>query len=53
MQQVPATWWDHDEHRKLILDERDRAMLEFSSREAFGMDVGQLFQLEGAFEATG
>ena len=50
VQQVPAARGNHDEDRQLILDQCDRTMLQLTGREAFGVDVGQLLQLQGAFE---
>ena len=38
----------HDRH--LLVDERDRAVLHLAGRVAFGVDVGDLLQLERALE---
>ena len=38
----------HDRHR--LVDERDGAVLHLARRVAFGMDVGDLFELQRAFE---
>ncbi len=39
---------EHD-HRHGVIDQRDRAMLEFSGRVAFGVNIGQLLELERTF----
>ena len=41
----------HDRHP--LVDERDRPVLHFAGRVAFGVDVGDLLQLQRAFERDG
>jgi hypothetical protein len=41
---------DDDRHR--LVDQRDRPMLEFARRIAFGMDVRNLFEFEGALKTS-
>lgn len=38
---------------KLCIEEGDRAVLEFAGRIAIGVDVGDLFEFEGGFQAGG
>ncbi len=40
---------DHD-HRHVLVDERDRPVLQLARRIAFGMDIGNFLELEGAFQ---
>src|SRR5215469_10138258 len=42
-----------DNNRKLIIHQRCWSMLELTSRVAFGMDVGNLFELQRAFQGNG
>ena len=37
-------------HRHRLVDQRDRPVLEFARRVAFGVDVAQLLQFQRAFE---
>ena len=43
----------HDDHRHAPVDERDGAVLELAGGEAFGMDVGELLELERPFHGDG
>ena len=42
-----------DEHRLARLDERDRAVLQLTRREALGVDVGELLELQRALQRDG
>ena len=49
--QLVAALGRHDaEHRQPVLDQRDRPVLELAGREALGVDVGELLELERALE---
>ena len=43
---------EHD-HGKIFVDQRVRAVLHLARRIAFGVDIGDLFQLQRAFERDG
>ena len=47
---APARRGDDDEDRQALLDQRDRAVLELAGREALGVDVGELLELQRALE---
>jgi hypothetical protein len=42
-----------DDDRHVLVDQRDRAMLQFAGSIAFGVDVGDFLQLQRAFQASG
>ncbi len=48
---VHDTTRNDEDRRRMFIDQGDRAMFHFSGRIAFGMDIADLFQLEGAFES--
>jgi hypothetical protein len=37
-------------HRHALVDQRDRSVLHLAGRIAFSVNIGDLFQLQGAFE---
>jgi hypothetical protein len=39
-----------DDDRHVLVDQRDRAVLEFAGRIAFGVDVGDFLELQRAFQ---
>ena len=39
-----------DDHRHILVDERDRPVLQLARRIAFGVDVGNFLELERAFQ---
>ena len=50
VQEVAAAGRHDAEHRQPVLDQRDRPVLELAGREALGVDVGELLELERALE---
>jgi hypothetical protein len=40
----------HRDHRHVLVDQRQRAVLELAGRVGFGMDVGDFLELQGAFQ---
>src|ERR1700694_3863709 len=44
-----VTWRDHDDG-EILVDERDRPVLEFSGSIALGVNVGYFLELERAFQ---
>jgi hypothetical protein len=48
----PRTVRERDNQR-ILLNERDRPVLEFTARVRFGVDVGDLFELERALQGDG
>src|SRR3954447_17324717 len=51
VQEVPTAWRHHAEHRQVLLDERDGAVLQLACREALRVDVGELLELQGTLES--
>jgi len=50
---VKGIGWDNDYARRAFVDKRDWAVFHFGSGIAFGVDVGDFLELEGAFQGTG